>query len=824
MLKNYLRTAYRNFINDWVYSSINVAGLSIGLASAILIFSYVSYQESYDGFHEKKERVYRFIQRQKINGIQEPSFANSLPLMGPLLKSEYPEIIDMARIKLFSNLVNIQIKDAEASSVRNFPNITACFGDPSLFTVFSFNLIDGLQDEILRQPNTVVISSSTAEKFFGEDWESKNILGKKVLIEGSDDDKEFYVQGVFEDVPDNSHIRFDCLVSFTTISRDYDLRTGGRVTTYILTKEGVDGQELGGKILSFLNERFGEMFMTRWGIEKYEMWLQPLENIHLQSGGYKNETQPRGDRNTVDFLMALGMFICFIGWANYVNITTARSVKRMKEIGIRKVSGASGKQLVMQFITESVMINLAALFLALTMAQVSIPLFSQLTGQKLSFLILNGGYEYFLFGLFYLSGAIISGALPAFLFSRYKITNMTKGKMGENKNTSLFRSGMVAGNLMVSFLVLTITLTVYKQYHYMLAKDLGLDIDQKLAVRVPVKDRIKSQLDFEAFRNEMEKSDKVKGMTASFNVPGAPKGWDNHYLRLKDEGQKMLQSFEINKVDYDFFSIYDIDLKVGRYFDRAFPSDSNAVIVTERFVEEMGFESPANAMGEKVFIRLGKRELEIIGVVKDINYFSSKIPVQGHTFLLISNEFEQISRTYKYYTLVIDGLDGIQEQLAEIEQVFVKLFPDIPFEYFFVDEYYNRRYANEKTFSKVFGFFSGLAILVTVIGLAGLIAYTTSRKTKEIGIRKVLGASVQGLLLLLSSNVLKLVLVAVAVGAIPCYYIVEWWLSNYSYRIDQDWTLFMAPALVVVAVTMVTVVYIILRAATANPARSLRYE
>ena len=826
MFKNYLTIAFRNFIKDGVYSSINVIGLAIGLASAILIFSYVSFQYSYDDFHEKKENIYRSIVFITINGIKEPPQPSTAALMGPWMKNELPEVKDYVRILPSGNSI-FSVKDEENVTELSFRENLAYYSEASVFTVFDFKLVHGDVSNILKEPNTIVLSQSSADKLFGKDWVSEKVIGRKIVSTAPNDVKELYVQGVFEDLPENSHIHFDYLISLSTYSKTMDTDHWPLCNMYFLLGEQANSINIGQKMTEFWNERYGEDFKKQLNLDRLEIILQPLQDIQLGSVGFKKEMQARGDKSTVGFMFFLGFLICLVAWANYINITTARSIKRAREIGVRKISGATRYQLVMQFLTESSLINLLALFIGLVIVQVSLPLFSGLTGMKQSPFLFVGlnGYLYFL--LFFVLGVTVSGVVPALFLSRVNGINIMKGLFQASGKSSSVRPIMVLSNLMVSFILLLVTLSIYQQYKLLQSRKIGLSIDQKLIVRAPLKNNRDSRPSYDLFRKSINDLGIAASMTASYSLPGDPQGkGDKYYVRMNEEHEEIKAWFPANKVDYDFFQVYDVTFLEGRNFSRDNPADSTSMVVTEKFIYDMGFKDIKSALYQKIKAQTIEniQELTIIGIIENINYYSSKVVEIGHVFHLQQDQIWKGAMPYEYYTLSMDGSEDIPKAIEQIQSSFNTLFPAAPFEYFFLDDRYNVEYKNEQVFGQVFGFFSGLALFVTIIGLFGLISYTTSRKIKEIGIRKVLGASVTGILSLFSKDMIKLALIAIVLGVVPGYLFVESWLEKYPYRIDLEWTLFVVPAVVVVLVTMATVSFIIIRAAQANPVQSLRSE
>lgn len=386
---------------------------------------------------------------------------------------------------------------------------------------------------------------------------------------------------------------------------------------------------------------------------------------------------------------------------------------------------------------------------------------------------------------------------------------------------------MVISNLLISFLLLFITISVYEQYKLLRTKDVGFSIDRKLIVRSPILNTREGLQAYDLFKNGINELSVGSAMTASSSIPGKRHvGIARYYSRRNEVHEEIKSWFNVNMVEHDFLSVYKIKIKAGRDFIKENPADKNAIIVSEKFVVDMGFESNEKALNENVILGNnvdGSDEVTIIGVVYDMNYFSAKTPEEGHVFHLRETDLMK-NKPYKYYTIEISDLENIAGSVAQIKGMFSKLYPDTPFDFFFFDDYYNTQYQNEEIFAKVFSIFSGLAMLVTVMGLFGLIAYTTSRKTKEIGIRKVLGASVGGILIMLSGSMLRLALGAILIGVVPGYFLIENWLKNYSYRIDINWYLFAIPAIMVIFVTMATVSFIIVRSAQANPVHSLKNE
>ena len=805
MLKNYLLTTLRSISKRKGFTILNILGLSIGLAASLLILQYVKDELSYDDFHEHGQQIYRVQYDQYRDRDLIFQCASVFNKVGPALKADYPEVENFCRLYLRYGGGVIRYEDTSIKEDNIFN------ADQSFFEMFSYPLVEGDRNTALKEPNTAVVEEKTAEKYFG----SQSPIGKRIRF---GNDEEYEITGVLQS-PENSHLKINFLFSYTTYpkfspemtSKDWEENWGWYdFYNYIQLKPGTDSK--------LLENKFPE-FIKKYGSEgdsaHIKLSLQNVPDIHLYSDLIQ-EARVNGNGQSVYFLMIIALGILIIAWVNYVNLATARAVERAKEVGVRKSIGAGRMQLALQFVGEAFIINFIAVFFSICLLVIAIPFFNELSGKALTNSILSNTYFWSVLTILYFVGSMLSGGYPALVLSSYQPAKVLKGTMKGSKEGLVLRKSLVVFQFVASVALIAGTLIVYQQLRFMQNRSLGIDIDRMLVIHSPgVLDNTQSYVDkFTTFKNELLRHPTVKKMAGSSEVPGNLIYWTSGGKRIG--GDQDVPSIIIYRmgVDYDFFHTYGNDLIAGRVFSPQFTADSASVILNRRSVEVLGFKNPEEAVGG--FVRIDGDTLTVVGVVENYHQEGLKNDFRQTAFQLRNH-------WHSYYSLKIETTD-VGQTLAYAKEKYSEVFPGNPFDYFFLDTFYNLQYKDDQQFGQVFGFFATLAIFVASLGLFGLASFTAAQRTKEIGIRKVLGSSVANIFLLLSKDFLKLVLLANLVAVPIVWMLMNEWLQLFAFHVDISFWIFIIAATITILIALATVSYQSISAAVANPVKSLRYE
>jgi len=804
MLRNYLKIAYRNLLKNKVFSLINVFGLAIGMAACLLIIHYVRFELSYENFHKNADNIYRVTLDLYKGSEYVVTDCETYGPLGPMLKSEMPEVVDFVR--MFHNEVR-EVKVGE----KKFFEERIYFADSSAFTVFSYEVLSGNPEIALSAPHQTVITASTAKKYFGH----TDVVGETMEIANV----PYQVSAVIADLPPNTHLKYDFLLSHVTINKMWDWYednawNGNNEYTYLLMTPGTDLDSFNEKLTQLsidLKEKIGDERFT----------AEPINDIHLYS--HKTfEPEVNGNAEVVYFLLIIALFIIIIAWVNYVNLSTARAVERAREVGIRKVMGSGRGQLVTQFLLESVMVSLLAAGIAITILQISLPAFRDITGQPLPLnLIADSVFWYMLLGLVSV-GTVISGLYPAFVLSSFKSTLVLKGKLRSSSHGHWLRKGLVVFQFAATVVLIACTGTVYLQINHLRHQDLGMDIHQTMAMHAPSLDLPDSvyQEKIQSLKTELLRHTEVKRIAISESLPGLSLhelSTNSGIRRLGEDKQEGTYNYYLISIDADFIPTLDMQIIAGRNFEPGMPNHDQ-VMINEEAVRTLGFASVEEALGSRLNYKTRWPDGEpstIIGVIKNYNQRS---PKEAHLPMIFP-----YTASGGYLTLRLNTQE-IRETVNAVENTWQQIFPASAFDYFFLDEKYDQQYRADTQFGQVVAIFSTLAIFIACLGLFGLSSFTILQRTKEIGIRKVLGASVTQIVRLLSQDFIRLVLIA-SVLAIPiAWFAMNEWLAGYATRISLQWWLFALPLGVVLLIALLTVGFQTVRAALANPAKSLRYE
>lgn len=807
MIKNYLKTAIRNFFKHKSFTFLNVIGLSLGMVASLLILQYVKYEKSYDTFHSKAENIYRIQYNGWQNGKKRFECAAAVPAVGPALKNNFPEVKRFTRLYPVSGVISYESPD---HGLISFFEPKMQITDSSVFEIFDFKLLNGNKQKVLSVPNKVVISEKATKKYFGE----TDPIGKTIAWNGN---QKFEVTGIFQDIPENSHIKFDFMLSYETLNRQTNNESETAwgwydFNTYVLLEPGTNVPALQSKWDNYVKEARSESW-TKSGYFQ-EFILQPVLDIHLKAN-LLQESQPdeRGDGDSVYALTFIALFILIIAWVNYINLATAKSFDRANEVGVRKAMGAQKNQLMYQFLAESFLVNLIAALIAIIAVRALWPVFAELSGRAIPLSFMLQKDFWILLIVLFSAGTMLAGFYPAIILSSFKPVAVLKGKVMRTSKGNVLRKSLVVFQFVASVVLISGSIIVYQQLNFMRSQKLGVDINQTLVLKGPgAVDSTYSQK-MESFKSEALRVAGVKSMSASTNVPGDEIFWASGIKRLVGGPESNISGYTVG-IDQDYIKSFDLKLAAGRSFDREHTNDRKSVVINRAMAEALDFTDPNMAIGEKV--RHGGDTLEVVGVLENYHQMSLKESMSPLVFRY-TPDFSN------FYAFKIEGNDykGI---LASLEEPWKAFFPGNPMDYFFLDQFFNRQYESDRQFGRIFGLFTLLAIFIACLGLFGLASFLTMQRTKEIGIRKVLGSSVSNIVLLLSKGFIQLVLIANLIAWPLAYFIMENWLQSFPYRITINPLLFILAGTGVVLIAFFSVGFQTLKAALIDPAKTLKYE
>lgn len=800
MLKNLFKIALRNIFKDKVYSAINILGLTIGITCSIFLFMYILDELSYDRYHTNANNIYRIV-----SNIKEPDNAFTWAVaqvpMAQELRNNYPEVKNAVR---FYGTGRTLYKNGE----KQFNEEGFYLTDSTVFDMFSYEFLAGDVNTALDNPFSIVLTETIAKKYFASATEA---LGQSLQ---NKENQEYKITGVIKDVPYNSHFRFDALISRSSRPNSDGGSWGNfGVFTYIQLPDGYDLSKMYASLDKIVKERVNPIF-EQYNIKiGYE--LQRITDIHLHSK-IQDEAEEGGDISVIYIFGAVSAFMLIIACINYMNLATARSANRAKEVGVRKVMGSQRKQLIMQFITESVVLTLIALVLSILLIYALLPAFNSLANKHLPFnYILQTPVVLTLLGVTLFSG-IVGGSYPAFYLSGFNPVNVLKGKLSTRGGSVVFRRVLVVLQFSISIFMLISTLVVFDQLNYMRNKDLGFDKER--VVKLTLSEReLRQKAD--VLVNRLKQAPEVAGVGTATSVPG--QGVGKLLLKVEDNQGKMVdRGVDLFNADFDFVKTMGMHIVQGRDFSRDVSSDTTyAVLVNEAMVKRMAWDDP---IGKKfVFEGAGPNnqdiEKRVVGVLKD--YHQNSLYDAIEPIMVILND-------ENYFVLVRTEEGDVKKSLAAVENVWKDLFPNNTFQFEFLDQDFNSQYKADEKRSLIFTVFSSLTILIACLGLIGLAAFTTEQRTKEIGVRKVIGASVPNLVNLVSREFFVLVGIGMVIAFPFAWYFTDNWLQNFAYRIELkgEWLTFLVSALLAFAITLLTVGYHVMRAAHANPVKSLRDE
>lgn len=811
MIINYFKTAWRNFMRNKTISLINIAGLSIGMAACLLILQYVSFELSYDQFNKNAEDIYRVYNDRYQDGKLVQHTIKTYSAISKAMNNDYPEVINYTRVQSGMTILSYNTKKIGEQNL--------IWVDNSFLAMFSYPLLAGNAATALKEPETTVISEALAKKLFGINSHPESLIGKVIINLGR---QSLKITGVFRDVPANSHLQFDLLCSYSSLSwitADNEFTYPG-MQNYIQLKEGTNYKVLEAKFSAF-SQKYFQGNKISGSVEKF--YLQPLSKAHLYSD-FEDEIGKTGSALAVWGLLIIAVLIIFIAWINYINLATAKSLERAKEVGIRKVAGANRQQLIGQFLSESVFINIVALLIALFLVNLVQNGFNKLVQHQLSlsYLFEKGlnGYTIILsLFAFIVAGIFLSGFYPSFVFSSFKPILVLNGKYSRSNRGILLRKVLVIAQFTVTVALIIGSFVVYRQIKFVNEQNLGMNISQMLIVKGPVLTQWDTTFlrKENGFTNEIMQIPGVLGASYSQNLPGEEL-WTNRDVKRPDAPAETHFTVQHNGVGPGFIDLYQMKLIAGREFTATdYYNDWNkmhSIILNETVVKLLGFKSANDAVGKQ--IKSEDRNYDIIGVVADFHQRSLHYPIEPIMF------FPTFSMGH-HFSVKVDP-HNLSSKIAVIKKKYDSFFPGNLFDHYFLDETFNEQYGNDKLFGKVFSIFSGLAIFIACLGLLGLSLFATAQRIKEIGIRKVLGASVSNIVLMLSKDFIKLIIIAFLIALPVAWLVMNNWLQNFAYRIDINLWIFIAAGFLALFVSIATISFQAFKAAIANPVKSLRTE
>lgn len=811
MLKNFFKTAFRNIVKNKAYSFINYIGLTCGLALALLILAYVRNEMSYDQFHEKANRLYRFGYTVS-NGMK---IAATPPPIAPALKNYYPEVEEVARV--YGRNVSISIP----GSTTAFEESNVLFADSAVTKMFSFQFLNGNPKRALHDKFTVLLNEKMATKYFGD----KNPVGESVIFSGR---QSFKVIGVVKDFPENSHIRFNMLVPYDDMFDLEDEKTEqvlranlamnfviSHSYTYVLLKEGSSSENINATMGDFLkknanpNVLVGQVFT-----------LTPLLDLHLKSE-YQGEPTATNSMTNIYIFIGVGILTLLIAAINYINLSTAQSFSRMKEIGLRKILGSSKHQLIMQFLAESFIFCLVALVVSFLVFYLALPMLNILTNKNLLFSdVLDLKLLVFSIGIL-LALTFLAGGYPAYFVTKFESVSALKGGDHKGGRRQVLRKALVIFQLAIACTLFSGALLIVKQLNFLESRPLGYQKEH--IINIPLQSQnlngyfqqgdstFKTRL--QSFRDIIEQQSGVRQTALSSGSPSA----GVVFRGIIPEGfTKEDNLFAANiAADYDFLEAFDIKLVTGRSFSKEYGTDAKeAFIVNETAVKEYKWETPEQALGKEIN-REGKKG-KVVGVIKDFNFLSLTQAISPLVLSIDQNQFNTLSIKFENA--------NVESTIKKLEDEWNKIFPEKAFEFTFLDEQLNQQYADFKSFGLIIQTFAGIAILIACLGVYGLVLFTVQRKVKEIGVRKVMGATVPGILKLVYKDFAMLIVLGFIIAVPVSYYFINQWLDNFVYRTSIDVLTYCISLFIVVVIVSLTISYQSIRAARANPVDSLRVE
>ena len=820
MFKNYFITTIRSYFiskkigNRSFFTYINLIGLIIGLAAFLVIAHLVRYELSYEKFFPNADNIYRIAVQKMENGQSTMESAKTYPGVGSILKNDIGEVANFARVLKEECMLHYKEKDIKFN--RQF----TYWADKSFLTMFSLEFIEKGDTSALDKPNNCVLSQSTAEKYFGKNWEGNNTpIGKTIHLNES---LPFMIQGVYKDLPSNSHMQVDFIVSYATLIAlvgpgfENGMPPFPNLTyTYLSAKPGVPLQKLESLVQKSLANKIPATASSK---AQYLFSLQPLKSIHLSSH-LTDELKPNGNRTFVIALSLAAILILLVAWINFINLATARALHRAKEVGVRKAIGSTKKQLITQFVFEALFASVVAAIGAVVLVFFFSGWVENMAGIKASVFSWNGEalYSWLLFIGIMLAGGLLSSIYPAIILSSFKPIDVLKGKVGGTGGKAFLRKGLISFQFFFAVFLLSCTGAIYYQIKFMREQSLGMNTDQVLVLHSP-RSMIgsKKRIDrFKTYREKLLLYPAIQKMGSSACIPGDEflVHWEGVQQTEKNNGKNL--TYDVAWVDEGYIPTLNFKLVAGRNFlDQ--PGEGKKVILNETATKALGFNDNNEAIGKIIRTRDNK-EFEIAGVTGDAHYEGLQKTIRP-MLLLYGHNYE-----FGFFSIKINP-ENFNQTIATVQRHWNEIYPNDPFDYFFLDSFFDEQYQSDRKFGKVFGMFSFLAIFIACLGLIGLVAYTTHQKTKEIGIRKVLGASLTGIVGLITNEFSKPIIIACLIAIPVSHFVISKWINDFAYRAGFKWWMYLLPLALIVILAFFAISWQSLKAAMANPVNALREE
>jgi len=801
MIKNYFKIAWRNLWKNKVFSAINIVGLAIGMAACIVIMVFVFYEKSFDGIHTKN--IYRLDEVQKFEGMVAPqNVALSMYPMAPTLRQEFPEVLNVTRVRQ-NEKVNMRVGENRIVLPAVY------FVDSTFLQIFDFVLLKGNRETVLQKPNSLLLTEESATKLFGKE----DPMGKTVLRYGGDT-LSFTVTGILKNIPDNSHMQFDGLFSFSTIYRPRMMENwgGNWLVTYLVLAPNTDVAAMEKKFPDYLKRH-----MREDGWKYYELFLQPLKDVHANSSDITHDyiNYQKFDKKHVYIFSVIGLIVLIIACINFMNLSTARSAGRAKEVGVRKSIGAKRGQVAFQFLVESVLIAMMALVLAIGLAKLLLPAASRLSQRELDLPLFSNPWLLLLMLAGTAIVGMIAGLYPAAYLSSFRPVAVLKNALQTGSNKGFLRNVLVVTQFTGAVFLIIATVFAVKQLRFMQEKDPGFSREQVMVI--PLNNT--ANKNYETIKQSLLANTMIKGVSASQQRLGN----NLHQTGVRYHGNGPVRELTSSQVvvDHDYLSLYDIKLVAGKNFSSEPSENASTYIINESLAKELLKDDPKASVESVLGKMFGFGGMDstgrIIGVAKDFNFNSLHHKIET---LCI---FNQKNWGFGEMSVKVNGSNA-PEAIAYIKNIWTKLVPDIPFDYKFLDEHFEEMYRADNQVSKIVAVLAGLAIIIACLGLFGLASYSAERRTKEVGIRKVLGAGVFNLAALLSGSFIKLVSISIIIAWAIAWLVLSKWLQDFAYRVEISWWVFLVAGIVAILIALITVSFQAIKAALMNPVNSLRSE
>jgi putative ABC transport system permease protein len=791
MLKHCLKTTFRYFLSHKIFSFINIIGLATGICVCFFALFYVQFELGRDSYNQKADNIYRLVTDIKTStGINYES--TSTP-MGPAIKAAYPGVKDMARVFMDDMILQ--------SNPNNATKEEVAYADSSVFKIFSWPLLRGKIGRMFEAPCNVVLSETAAKKYFG----NSDPIGQTMMINGQ---TKAVVTGIMKDIPYNSHLRVDIIFSITTLVDDEWSRNWTRFGfyTYLLLQPGQSAADLQAKFPDFVKANFNQSEF------KYQLALEPLKKVYLYSKprGHRTGTSESGSITNIYIISIIAVLVLFIAAFNFINLTTAFSLQRAKEIGVRKVFGASKYQLVLQFFIDAIMLCLIAFIIALLFAMLLLPLFNQLIGTVVADSIFSSFQNISSLFLISVAVGVLSGAYPALFLSGFNPINSLKGKTGSSGTGLMLRRSLVVAQFSISIFLIIATVVVYMQLNFMQNQQLGFQKDHKLVIDYQFDSRINQHMP--GVKQQLMSIPGVSKVSFSSSVPGTPNNQFNTIIE-NSKGENQQQKPDVYFIDDDFLNQFQINVIAGRGFSQNLAADSmKSMLINEAMLKSLGFSNPNDAIGKR-FTQLNHQGT-IVGVIKDFHNHSFLEKVQPLTLRVNPGHLTNI-------TIAITSAN-VRATVDKLESAWKNIAPSLPFVYFFADDAYNHQYIAQQRFGSLFICFAIIAVVISCLGLLGLSAFNTTQRKKEIGIRKVLGASATSITTMLSKDFVKLIVIALLIASPISWWAMHSWLQGFAYRINIPVWVFLLSGVSAISIALFTVSFQSVKAAMANPINSIK--